>query len=119
MRGPATPPHQGIYRVPPPPPRADGTGEASSRRFLALSLPISLLFVIFSHWSHLQNLTRQEVCIATLMLCALHLLQKRLIALASGIAKWKKEPKWAGCKVMLLKATERLERLVTLSCQLS
>ena len=41
-----------------------------------------------------------------------------LIALGSDIAKWKKEPKWAGCKFMLLKATERLERLITLSRQL-
>lgn len=97
---------------------ADGTAVASARRFLALSLAISLLFVIFSHWSHLQNLNGQEVCIATLILCALHLLQKRLIALASDIAKWKKETKWAECKLMLVKATERLERLITLSRQL-
>lgn len=72
---------------------ADGTAVASARRFLTLSLAISLLFVIFSLWSHLQNFNRQEVCVATLVLCTLHLLQKYLIPLALDIAKWKKRTK--------------------------
>ena len=43
---------------------------------------------------------------------------KALDSISIGHCKMEKEPKWAGCKLMLLKATERLERLVTLSRQL-
>ena len=55
----------------------NGKTQTSLLRFFSGEAAVTQA-IIFSHWSHLQNLNGQEVCIATLMLCALHLLQKRL-----------------------------------------